>query len=139
MAMAQPPEEDNEPVDDGGMRTAEQARDVTRGFLLVAAPEGDSAGGAVLLVVSELFTNALLHAGGVTGFRLEAGPGTVTVAVHDASPLPPQPLPMDASRPGGFGWHLVQELSVDVRVQVHPAGKTVTAIVPCPTGVMRQG
>jgi anti-sigma regulatory factor (Ser/Thr protein kinase) len=24
-------------------------------------------------VVSELFTNAVLHAGGVTGFRLEAG------------------------------------------------------------------
>ncbi|WP_086850305.1 ATP-binding protein [Streptomyces coeruleofuscus] len=137
--MVQPPGEDNEPVDDGGMRTAEQARDVTRGFLLLAAPEGGSAGDAVLLVVSELFTNALLHAGGVTGFRLEAGPGTVTVAVDDASSLRPQSLPMDAAKPGGFGWHLVQDLSADVRVQVHPAGKTVTAIVPCPTGVMRQG
>ncbi|MFD6171131.1 hypothetical protein [Streptomyces coeruleorubidus] len=46
---------------------------------------------------------------------------------------------MDAAKPGEFGRHLVQDLSADVRVQAHPAGKTVTAIVPCPTGVMRQG
>ncbi|MCX5336869.1 ATP-binding protein [Streptomyces sp. NBC_00140] len=107
----------HEPLHDGGLRRAEQARDVARGFLLVAAPDGGSAVDAVLLVVSELFANAVQHAGGVTGFRLEAGAGTVTVAVHDASPLPPRPLPMDATKPGGFGWHLVQELSVDVRVQ----------------------
>jgi hypothetical protein len=37
------------------------------------------------------------------------------------------------------GWHLVRELSVDVRVGVHAAGKTVTAIMPCPTGVTRRG
>ncbi|MDG9710570.1 ATP-binding protein [Streptomyces sp. DH10] len=93
-----------------------------------------SATDAVLLVVSELFTNAVLNAGGVTGFRLDAG----AVAVDGASPLPPQPLPMNLTRPGGFGWHLVQNLSVDVRVQAHAAGKTVTAIVPCPTGVTRR-
>jgi anti-sigma regulatory factor (Ser/Thr protein kinase) len=93
---------------------------------------------AVLLVVSELFANAVRHAGGVSGFRLEAGPGTVTVEVHDASTVLPLLLPMDATRPGGFGWHLVQDLSVDVRVDVHAAGKSVTAVVPCPTAVMRQ-
>jgi hypothetical protein len=32
--------------------------------------------------------------------RLKAGAGTVTVAVHDASPLPPRPQPLDATRPG---------------------------------------
>jgi len=48
-------------------------------------------------------------------------------------------MPLDATRPGGFGWHLVRELSVDVRVDIHAAGKTVTAIMPCPTGVTRQG
>jgi hypothetical protein len=46
---------------------------------------------------------------------------------------------MDATRPGGFGWQLVQDLSNDVRVQVHASGKTVTAVVPCPTGVLPQG
>lgn len=79
-AMVHPPQEDHEPLDGGGMRTAEQATDVTRSFLLVAAPDGGSAVDAVLLVVSELFTNAVLHAGGVTGFELKAGAGTVTVA-----------------------------------------------------------
>lgn len=138
-AMVHPPEADKEPLDDGGLRTAEQAREVTRGFLSMAAPHGGSGADAVLLVVSELFTNAARHAGGVTGFRLRAGPGTMTVAVHDASRVPPRPVPLDASRPGGFGWHLVQNLSVDVQVQVHPRGKIVTAIVPCPTGAADHG
>ncbi|WSQ14984.1 ATP-binding protein [Streptomyces sp. NBC_01231] len=75
----------------------------------------------------------------MTGFELKAGAETVTVAVHDASPRPPRLLQMDATRPGGFGWHLVQDLSADVRVQIHPAGKTVTAIVPCPTGIKPRG
>lgn len=136
--MVHPPQEDHNPAGYGRLRTAEQARDVARGFLLAAAPEGGSCSDAVLLVVSELITNAERHAGGVTGFRLKADAGTVTVAVHDASPLPPRPVPLDASRPGGFGWHLVQELSVDVQVRVDAAGKTVTAIVPCPTGVRQQ-
>ncbi|MDQ0834278.1 anti-sigma regulatory factor (Ser/Thr protein kinase) [Streptomyces achromogenes] len=138
--MAHPRERDCGPFDDdGSLRMAEQARDVARGFLSAAAPEGGNALDAVLLVVSELFTNAMRHAGGVTGFRLEAGPGTVAVTVHDARPVPPRPLPLDATRPGGFGWHLVQELSVDVRVDVSAAGKTVTAVVPCPTGVAPRG
>jgi len=134
------PSSDRGPFDDGSsLRTAEQARDVARGFLSVATPQGGSAAGAVQLVVSELFTNAVQHAGGVTGFQLKAGPDAVTVAVHDASTVAPRPLPLDATRPGGFGWHLVQELSLEVRVDIHAAGKTVTAVVPCPTGVTPRG
>ncbi|WKX15848.1 hypothetical protein [Streptomyces sp. NL15-2K] len=77
--MMQPLTEVHEPVDDGRMRTAEQARDLTRGFLLVAAPEGGSGVDAVLVVVSEPVADAVLDAGGVTGFQLGAGAGTVTV------------------------------------------------------------
>ncbi|MGA5454555.1 ATP-binding protein [Streptomyces umbrinus] len=132
-------EDGHRPVDeDSGLRAVGQARSVARGFLALAAPEGESAVDAVLLVMSELFTNAVRHAGGATGYRLEAGPGAVTVAVHDASTVSPRALPLDVTSPGGFGWHLVQELSVDVRVEVHAAGKTVTAVVPCPTGVTAQ-
>lgn len=55
---------------------------------------------------------------------------------HDpATDLPCHGLPWDASKPGGFGWRLVQDLSGDVQ-DVHAAGKTVTAIGPCSTGVM---
>ncbi|MEU9959776.1 ATP-binding protein [Streptomyces sp. NPDC050982] len=131
-----PSEEGRRPLaDDSALRAVGQARSVARGFLAVAAPEGESAVDAVLLVMSELFTNAVRHAGGATGFRLEAGPGTVTVAVYDASTVSPCALPLDVTSPGGFGWHLVRELSVDVRAKVHAAGKTVTAVVACPTGV----
>lgn len=130
------PQEEHEPLEDGGVRTAGQAREVARGFLLAAAPGGGDAGDAVLMVVSELFTNAVRHAGGVTRFRLEAGPQTVTVVVQDASPVLPRPVPLNANEPYGFGWHLVQELSQSVQVDIHPTGKTVTAVVPCPTGVI---
>jgi anti-sigma regulatory factor (Ser/Thr protein kinase) len=131
-------QEDPEHPDHGLVGTADQARDIARGFLSVAAPEGGSGPEAVLLVVSELFANAVQHAGGVTGFRLEARPGAVAVAVDDASALPPRPWPLDPRAPGGFGWHLVQELSSDVQVKVHAAGKTVTATVRWPTGVRPQ-
>ncbi|WP_405512216.1 ATP-binding protein [Streptomyces canus] len=130
--MVHPPRDGPEPLTDGSVRAAEQATEVARGFLLVAAPDGGNAVDTVLMVVSELFTNAVRHAGGVTRFELKAGAGTVTVAaVHDAGPLPPQPRPMDATRPAGFVWQLVQDLSIDVWVQVHASGKTVTAVVPC--------
>jgi anti-sigma regulatory factor (Ser/Thr protein kinase) len=133
--MVHSPQEEYGSLEDGSLRTAEQARNVARGYLLVAAPGGGDAVDAALLVATELFTNAVQHAGGVTGFHLEAGPETVTVTVQDASPVPPRPVPLDVTEPGGFGWHLVQELSQSVRVDIHAAGKTVTAIVPCPTGV----
>ncbi|PAZ17141.1 ATP-binding protein [Streptomyces sp. SA15] len=102
--MVHPPEEGHACVGDGCLRTVEQARDVARGFLLVAAPDGGSAVDAVLLVVSELFANAVQHAGGVTEFRLEAGPGTVMVAVQDASTARRGPCPGTlASREGSAG------------------------------------
>lgn len=124
------PEEECGPLDGGGVRTPEWARDVTRRFLSVVAPGGGSKADAVVLVVSELVANAVRHAGGVRGFRLEESLGIVTVAVQDASTTLPRPRPMDAGDPGGFGWHLVQELSVHVQVRVHSAGKTVAAAVP---------
>ncbi|KUM68127.1 hypothetical protein AQI84_38990 [Streptomyces griseorubiginosus] len=55
---------------------AERARDVTRGFLMVLAPEGGPEVEAVLLVVSELVANAIQHAGGVIGFGLKSGEGS---------------------------------------------------------------
>src|SRR3954447_8552539 len=96
--MVHPPEEGHESADDGTVRTAEQAQDVARGFLRGAAPDGGSAVDAVLLVVSELFTNAVRHAGGVSEFGREAGRGTVgwrwgcrAQARHRCGPFPGMP------------------------------------------------
>ncbi|WP_406223301.1 ATP-binding protein [Streptomyces canus] len=122
-------EEDHKALHGASPQTAERARDVTRGFLTaVAAPAGDGMD-AVLLVVSELVTNAVRHAGGVTQFRLVAGPGTVTVTVEDASSTAPTLRRSSVGEPGGFGWQLVRELSEDVEVSTRPGGKTVSALL----------
>ncbi|WP_371749906.1 ATP-binding protein [Streptomyces sp. NBC_01283] len=59
-----------------------------------------------------------------------------TLTVHDASTAPPRALPLDASKLGGLGWQLIHELSDDVQIHIHATGMTVTAVVPCSTGVM---
>ncbi|MFJ4940295.1 ATP-binding protein [Streptomyces pseudovenezuelae] len=111
---------------------AARARDVACGFLRVLVPHGGPEAEAVLLVVSELVTNAVRHGGGLTDFGLEAGQGTVTVLVQDASCQPPRRLPFDRARPGGFGWLMVRELALNVQVSIGPSGKTVSAVLPLP-------
>lgn len=128
--MVHSPEEDYESLKGASPQLAERARDVTRGFLLVLAPDGGPEAESVLLAVSELVTNAVRHAGGVTGFGLRTGEGTVTVSVEDASCRPPRPWTEDPTQPGGFGWFLVQYLALDVQVSVGPSGKTVSAVLP---------
>jgi anti-sigma regulatory factor (Ser/Thr protein kinase) len=130
--MVHPPEEDHSPLQGSDPQVAQRARDVTRGFLSAVGPTDGAAADAVLLVVSELVGNAVRHAGGMTGFRLAAGLGSVTVSVDDASRVPPRPRLTSVGEPGGFGWQLVEKLSHDVRVQVHADGKTVSAVVPLP-------
>ncbi|RSO42041.1 hypothetical protein DMH15_12530 [Streptomyces sp. WAC 06725] len=103
---------------------------MAQGFLTALDVEERTEAEAVLLVVSELVTNAVRHAGGMTGFGLRAGPGTVTVTVADASRVPPQACPADPAQPGGFGWALVNHLARKVDVHIQPGGKTVSAVLP---------
>lgn len=120
--------EDAHPAADSP-RAAEDARGITRNFLSVLEPEGRGQAEAILLAVSELVTNAIQHAGGVTGFGLRAGEETVTVHVADASPAPPRQRDTPPWEPGGFGWPLVLELAEEVRVITHRYGKTVEAVL----------
>ncbi|MFC8516516.1 ATP-binding protein [Streptomyces sp. NPDC057257] len=112
--------------------TADRARELTRAYLSVIAPSDQDTVNAALLVVSELVTNALRHAGGVTGFGLRTGPGTLTVTVSDASPDPPRRRCTPVWEPGGFGWPLVLDLASDVRVRSGPKGKTIEATLKLP-------
>jgi anti-sigma regulatory factor (Ser/Thr protein kinase) len=109
-------------------RTAEQAREITRTFLSVIEPKDSGEAEAVLITVSELVTNAIRHAGGVTGFGLRADAGTVTVSVADASVAPPRERNTPLWEPGGFGWPMVLELAEEVRVRPRKSGKTVQAV-----------
>lgn len=88
-----------------------------------------------LLVASELTTNAMLHGGGVTDFRVDVVEPDVRVSVSDRSDaLPVTEEPFDVQgrrRVGGFGWPIVCRLASDVRVTDLPTGgKCITAVVP---------
>ncbi|MFF9489484.1 ATP-binding protein [Streptomyces sp. NPDC014676] len=91
----------------------------------------------VLLVASELTTNAMLHGGGITDFQVDvSGPG-VRLSVSDRSDELPVVVPsadrQGRRRPGGHGWPIVCRLSRDIRVSDLPAGgKCITAVVPLP-------
>ncbi|MFE9674188.1 ATP-binding protein [Streptomyces sp. NPDC006259] len=109
--------------------TAERARQITREFLRGIGPQDSAEVDAVMIVVSELVTNAIQHADGVTGFRLGAAADTLTICVDDASREQPHTRHSHPWEPGGFGWPLVQRLSETVRVDTRPDGKTVRVML----------
>ncbi len=109
------------------------ARDGARDFLealgwpAIAAQVADT----VVLVVSELVTNALRHGGGICTLDLTAHPDGIEVAVHDGSPQPPRMRTPDLNGgTGGFGWPMVNRLATTTAVIRHAAGgKTVSALL----------
>ncbi|MGW4437655.1 ATP-binding protein [Streptomyces sp. NPDC004596] len=95
----------------------------------------DAALDDVLLVTSELATNAILHGGGITGFDVDVDSGGVSVSVSDRSDdVPVVEAPVDErgrNRLGGRGWPIVCLLARDVSVAGLPrGGKRITAVVP---------
>lgn len=118
-----------------------RARDFTREALYdwgwLPAPTADARAAAedVLLVVSELVTNACLHAGGAGELRLRSSPQSLRLEVTDSGGGRPEPrMPHRGSRPGGHGMYIVQRLCVDwgmVR-NADGAGKTVWAEIAAP-------
>ncbi|MFC9815880.1 ATP-binding protein [Streptomyces virginiae] len=88
----------------------------------------------VLTVVSELVSNAIRHAGGITGFQVTVRPGQVVVEVSDRSALLPHLRPPAPHTPGGFGWRVVKTLAPSTFVHSHRSGKTITATLPTHTG-----
>lgn len=85
----------------------------------------------VLLVTSELVTNAIRHGGGLTGFAVEVRDGGLHLAVSDASSEQPALASPDPSGPriGGYGWRLVCRLAQQVSVIPHSGGKHITALL----------
>ncbi|MFJ3718314.1 ATP-binding protein [Streptomyces sp. NPDC090057] len=100
-----------------------------------AIPCDDDALDDVLLVTSELATNAILHGGGITGFDVDVDISGVRVSVSDGSDdIPVAEAPVDErgrNRLGGRGWPIVCLLARDVSVAGLPrGGKRITAVVP---------
>ncbi|MEW1691328.1 ATP-binding protein [Streptomyces sp. NPDC091265] len=87
----------------------------------------------VLLVTSELVTNAIRHGGGLTGFAAALTDDGLLLDVADASTqLPVVTDPADRGRGlvGGFGWPLICRLARHVAVTPRPDGKQITALLP---------
>ncbi|GAA1292315.1 ATP-binding protein [Streptomyces sanglieri] len=117
------------------------ARDFARqalhewGWLPASSADGRAAAEDVLLVVSELVTNACLHADGPEEMRIACTAKVLRVEVADAGAGQPAPrTPHRAGRPGGHGMFIVQRLCLDWGVLRVPGrtGKTVWAELAAP-------
>ncbi|MEU4168730.1 ATP-binding protein [Streptomyces sp. NPDC026665] len=117
------------------------ARDFARqalyawGWLPAASADRRAAAEDVLLVVSELVTNACLHAEGPDELRVSCDNKVLRIEVSDRGSGQPAPrTPHRAGRPGGHGMFIVQRLCLDWGVLRTPgvAGKTVWAELGAP-------
>ncbi|MFG2197017.1 ATP-binding protein [Streptomyces sp. NPDC048639] len=117
------------------------ARDFTRqalydwGWLPAATGDQRAAAEDVLLVVSELVTNACLHADGPEELRVGCTGKVLRLEVVDLGSGSPAPrTPHRASRPGGHGMFIVQRLCLDWGVvrNADGVGKTVWAELAAP-------
>ncbi|MER7108366.1 ATP-binding protein [Streptomyces sp. NPDC000229] len=122
---------------DGGTVAAARAREFTARFMNDAEqarghPASRAATDAVLLVASELVTNAVRHTAGPCTLCLAAYEGGVLVEVRDTSAEPPQPRTPDITGArGGWGWALITRLADDVSVLPAPdGGKAVRTRLP---------
>ncbi|MCF6524041.1 ATP-binding protein [Streptomyces sp. JJ36] len=125
----------------GASGAVARARDFTRraltdwGWLPPATADQRAAAEDVLLVVSELVTNACLHASGPEELRVGSGPKLLRLEVVDLGTGSPAPrTPHRAGRPGGHGMFIVQRLCLDWGVVRNPegTGKTVWAELAAP-------
>jgi hypothetical protein len=126
----------------GASGVVPRARDFTRqalydwGWLPAERDDRRAAAEDALLVVSELVTNACLHAGGPEELRLRCDTKALRMEVVDGGTGDPAPRsPHRAGRPGGHGMFIVQRLCLDWGV-VRPVdgrpGKTVWVELAAP-------
>ncbi|WP_406861287.1 ATP-binding protein [Streptomyces sp. HUAS MG47] len=113
------------------------ARQVLHEWGWLPAPSADRRAAAedVLLVVSELVTNACLHAEGPEWLRMFRREKVLRLEVADRGAGHPAPrTPHRAGRPGGHGMFIVQRLCLDWGVERVPGapGKTVWAELAAP-------
>ncbi|MGH9180058.1 MAG: ATP-binding protein [Acidimicrobiales bacterium] len=94
---------------------------------VLEASDLDAAAATASLVVSELATNAVLHAGTPYEVRVGVSKELVRIEVHDGVARPPVRRHFSDEATSGRGLRLVEELSVAWGVDVDEMGKTVWA------------
>jgi anti-sigma regulatory factor (Ser/Thr protein kinase) len=108
--------------------SATRARTLARTRLEAAC--SDDALETVALLVTELVTNAILHAGTPLQLTLEARPHHVRICVEDGSTAEPIPRHYGSDAVTGRGLALVEQLASSWGVDVTPSGKVVWCEVP---------
>ncbi|BAJ26357.1 MULTISPECIES: ATP-binding protein [Kitasatospora] len=108
------------------VRTAAEARAAVTEALARCFPVGGRLHGDACLAATELVTNAIRHAGGVTGFAVRADRAAgLTIEVEDAADAGPSGDAAhldDPTRLGGRGWPLVRLVSSHWEVEPLPGG-----------------
>jgi len=99
-----------------------QARVLVRDLLGEGA---DELVDTVQLLVTELVTNAVLHASSAPRLEMHLGQRTIRMAVYDADPTLPERREPDVDRPGGRGLHLLDMLATRWGAEAHGDGKVV--------------
>jgi anti-sigma regulatory factor (Ser/Thr protein kinase) len=107
---------------------------------LLAVGIFEAAVGDAALVMSELLSNAILHARPLPGLRLQVawivGAGSVEIAVTDGGgPTRPHAAHPSLSSLGGRGLEIVAYLSDNWGVRADSPGTTVWAVLPAPLHV----
>ncbi|MEV6314038.1 ATP-binding protein [Streptomyces sp. NPDC051776] len=106
-----------------------RAREVTATYVARSCPWANT--DDVVLVVSELVTNAVRHTTGWWRLRIRRMRGRrrgLVVDVDDTSGKEPTVRAPDLTGGGGgHGWHIVRRLATAVEVVPRPYGKTVRA------------
>jgi anti-sigma regulatory factor (Ser/Thr protein kinase) len=111
--------------------SATRARTVTRGYLQSSCPP--EAIEVAALLVTELVTNAVLHARTPIIVVVESSPGAVFLAVNDGSRADPIARNYGVDAATGRGIKLVRELSTRWGVERSDAGKRVWCEITFPT------
>ncbi len=83
----------------------------------------------VIVVISELVSNALVHGAPPRMVRLERIGRALVIEVFDGSRLAPHPLDPMPAAPGGHGLHLVEQLTAGWGTRICPDGKWVWCVV----------
>ena len=95
-----------------------------------APPLPEDTRDVLLLLTSELVTNAVLHARTPIEVGITVADGSVLVTVHDEDLARPEQRPYD-DREGGWGLGLVSSLAEEASMTVHPDdGKTAWFRLP---------
>ena len=94
-------------------------QDALRGL---GAPDAED---SATLLVSELATNAVIHAGTQVRVTIRCIDGVVRIEVRDDDPTPPREIRPDPLQPSGRGIWMVDTIAAEWGVDRNEQGKTV--------------